>query len=193
MTFLYLYCTCVTATWIKMQNIPAPAEGSFLPSQNHYPILTNLSGCHYSAFQSHIFPGFEFHINGIISYILFHTEHLLLNLMSMRVIHFIVFIRSFILFHSNLLLYKYATMCFSIIDELLVYFQCLAPMRKAAANIMLLVDISPYLYWEYTRKQNCWIIGICMVSCNRRYQTFFQDDWTKCCREPGISLQKGDI
>lgn len=72
--------------------------------------------------------------------------------MSMRVIHFIVFIRSFILFHSNLLLYKYATMCFSIIDELLVYFQCLAPMRKAAANIMLLVDISPYLYWEYTRK-----------------------------------------
>ena len=150
MTFLSLYCACVTATWIKMQNIPAPAEGSFLPPQNHYPILTNLIGCHYSAFQSHIFPGFEFHINGIISYILFNIEHLLLNLMSMKFIHFVAFIRSFIIFHSNLLLYKYATMCFSIIDWLLVYFQFLALMRKAAASIMLLVDISPYFCWAIT-------------------------------------------
>ena len=151
-TFLYSYCACVTATWIKTQNNPAPADRSFLPPQNHCPILTNLSGCHCSAFYSHTFPGFELHINGIISYILFHTEHLLLNLMSMRFIHFVAFIRGFILFHSILLLYKYATMCFSIIDWLLVYFQFWALMPKAAANIMLLVAISPYLCWEYTQK-----------------------------------------
>ena len=72
--------------------------------------------------------------------------------MSMRFIYFVAFIRSFILFHSNLLLYKYATMCFSIIDWLLVYFQFLALMRKAAANIMLLVDVSPYFSWECTQK-----------------------------------------
>ena len=70
----------------------------------------------------------------------------------MRFIHFVAFIGSFILFHSNLLLYKYATMCFPIIDWLLVKFQFLALMHKAAANIMLSVDISTYLCWEYTQK-----------------------------------------
>lgn len=168
---LYLYCTCVTATWIKMQEHQLLQKAPSCPLRI-IVILTNLKQLPLLCFLGHIFPGFEFHINGIISYILFHTEHLFyLAWCLWESSTSLCLSRGFILFTAI----YYCINMPQCVFLLLMNFWCISSVWLLCVKLLqtlCLVDISPYLYWELCRSRNCWIIGICMVSCNRRYQTF---------------------